>query len=147
MARRSSIETVTRLLLVPLIVLSPGICCCWFEQFGLRAQAATSVATGTHREDDCHASRGATSRSCESDGCSRDAGGPCQKDESGRCSCPKSQTLADGAASLAHVAPALALVWSPASPLPEIPADTPECGTPRERPPPLSLLRLRVLRI
>jgi hypothetical protein len=152
MARRSSqIEQVVRLLMVPLIALWPVVCCCWFEQVGGLANDAPPIATNAeHHEGSCHGPQmPAVPRSNESGGCHDGAGGPCHEDGSGGCACPKSQTtLADAGATLGHVAPALLLAWMPASTLPEIPSGTPECWSQRvERPPPLSLLRLRVLRI
>jgi hypothetical protein len=137
-----------RLLLVPLIVASPAMCCCWFGPVDGLGGRPTALATGGEPREGCCPEPAETCEppASEPDGCHQD--GPCGEDQQDGCACPKpAASPADGGTPPQPGMPGLLLAWQPASALPDAREGAPARWSPLARPPPLSLQRLCVLRL
>jgi hypothetical protein len=149
--RGSMLDVAVRLLLATLTALWPALCCCGFNHYGCSVGTA-GMELPTRGHGDHHgAAEGDEHHGGGSGSCHESPDGGCHQDgPDGGCSCQKSSTTLASVDTF-HTAPAspiLAAAW-----LPEMSASVSsvrpvERWTTRiERPPPIPLLRLRVLRI
>ena len=137
---RGPLLTALRLFMACLVALWPALCCCSFNHVG-------SAGPGSLVNAESNGHQGEGAGCCDK---SPDRGAHRDGPRDG-CGCLKSSTTlaSPDAPQMDSASPVLAIAWLPLTALQGVePARRESCGVPRiERPPPIPLVRLRVLRI
>lgn len=148
--RGSFLQAATRLAVACLTALSPALCCCGFTH---QACGAGTVGMERRAHGEPRASGGRAEHHADKAGCCDEGSDESEHGHapSDGCGCPKAPTQLAAPTVDAPLAegPALLVAWLPVTGLPVIDAARPDSlGRHRvERPAPIPLVRLRVLRL